>query len=147
MSRRTLTAKFTRLLESRGIAYELLPDKECWRFQQTWRETYSRAVYDATGKWTHLGFDWHAFSYGFTPALERDSARNEYRQVSVGTYLILPDKDEMPGLRCMNALPDLSRKGVDAYVCAPDMSWTMVFTHEDDDCGPYFSTVEMVGQQ
>jgi hypothetical protein len=43
-------------------------------WQQRWREAFSRPVKAATGRWTHLGFDWHAFSYEYTHSLTGDEA-------------------------------------------------------------------------
>lgn len=35
-----------------------------------------------------------------------------------------------------------SRKGVDAYISPRDLEWTMIYTHEDDALGPFFTTAE-----
>src|SRR6186713_2005377 len=119
----------------------LLPFEETIHLQQLWRETFALRVHDATGKWTHLQFDWHAFSYEFVYCLERDKALSAYESQVVSEVLVLPSMDEGLACRCKTSTRPIL-DGLDAYICDPDFGWTMVFTHETDWCGPYFTTAE-----
>lgn len=109
-----------------------------------WRRTFAQRVFDETGNWTHLGFDWHAFSYGFVPALSGEEARAEYRRCRVqGGFAVLIGETMDDGFLCASeTLPWLDGAGLDAYVVPAFFAWTMVFTHEADWCGPYFTTAE-----
>ena len=131
-----------RLMDQLGAdACQLVPFQETVDLQQLWRETFAQRVHDATGKWTHLQFDWHAFSYEFVYCLERDKARSAYGGQIVSQVVVLPNMNEELACRCKTSvLPNLD--GLDAYVCDPGLAWTMVFTHEIDWCGPYFTTAE-----
>ncbi len=120
---------------------EALSFDETARLQQLWRKIFARRVHQTTGKWTYQKFDWHAFSYGFVYCVERAQAVVEYRTRRTSEIVVLPHRDEEPGYRCRStAMPSLD--GLDAYVCDPRFEWTMVFTHETDWCGPYFTTAE-----
>ena len=123
-----------------GPSFEAMSFRETTLLQQRWRETFAGRVRLATGKWTHLGFDWHAFSYEFVHCVDRTKALNEYQARIVDAFFVLPHLDDEPGYRCTTpSLPSLP--GLDAYVVDQDFTWTMVFTHEDR-CGPYFTTEE-----
>jgi hypothetical protein len=130
------------LATSLGTAgLEALSFGETTLLQQRWRETFAERVRLATGQWTHLGFDWHAFSYELVYCVDRTKALAEYQALVVEAFFVLPHLDDEPGYRCnTRALPVLS--WLDAYVVAQDFAWTMVFTHEQDSCGPYFTTAE-----
>ena len=52
--------------QDNGGDVSLLGPKERQRLLQDWREIFARAVKAKTGKWVHLGYEWHAFSYQFT---------------------------------------------------------------------------------
>ena len=131
-----------RLADQLGAgACELVPVRETNQLQQLWRETFARRVHDATGKWTHLQFDWHAFSYEFVYCLERDKAHSAYERQAISEVLVLPNMNEELAWRCKSSVrPVLA--GLDAYVCDPAFAWTMVFTHETGWYGPYFTTAE-----
>ena len=121
--------------------FERLSREETTALQQRWRETFAQRVRRATGEWTYLDFDWHAFSYEFVYCLSREHARSAYSKRKAPEFVVLPHQDKEFGYRVRSAgLPMLG--GLDAYVCPVDFEWTMVFTHEEDWCGPYFTTAE-----
>lgn len=107
-----------------------------------WRDTFARRVKAATGEATHAGFDWHAFSYSFVDALQGDVARAEYRaRQRHQKFIVLGGPTPTEGFLCESAtLPSFDRAGLDVYVVDENFTWTMVFTHEADWCGPYFTT-------
>jgi hypothetical protein len=109
-----------------------------------WRRTFAQQVFDETGARTHLGFDWHAFSYGFVHALSGEEARAEYGRCKVrGGFAVFVGETMDDAFSCASeTLPWLDRAGLDAYIVPADFAWTMVFTHEADWCGPYFTTAD-----
>jgi len=132
------------LLEETGTELKPLNQQEQWKLKQKWRENYSQGVKERTGKWIHNGFDWHAFSYGFATASSGEKAFAEYRAVCAKDFFVVPeDFSGQIGYRCYGiSLPDLSSLGDDLYVFPPSMEWTMAFTHEGPDIGPYFARKE-----
>jgi len=118
-----------------------LPAEEMRRLQQRWRETFARRVKQLTGKWTDSGFDWHTFSRQYVYALDGDEAHNAYRKAWSSQGYVLPQLDDPWGYRiCSDIPPDFScKRNIDVAICPLDFSWTMVYTHEDDLFGPYFT--------
>lgn len=130
-----------------GVTHlERLSEEEATALWRRWRETFAQPVKAATGEWVHLGYHWHAFSYGFTHAMALDAAKAAYRARWEGRpveLVLLPLEDETLAYRCQADSPlELPRE--ECNVCPPDFAWTMAFTHEDGWLGPYFSTREWV---
>lgn len=110
-------------------------------WQQRWRETFARPLKKATGQWTHRGFDWHVFSYEYVFSLTGDEARNAYRATRERSLVVVPNLDDS-GVGCVIRFeepPNLEGRVDDLYLFPESLEWTMVFTHEDGWCGPYFS--------
>jgi hypothetical protein len=109
-----------------------------------WRTTFAARVKKETGEPTHSGFDWHAFSYGFAYALSGDAAQSAYRaRQRQQPFLVLIGGTPTDGFACQaDTLPCFELAGLDVYVIAHNFRWTMVFTHEADWCGPYFTTAD-----
>ncbi len=139
---RQLSAKAERLLA--GFSPRRLADEEVAKHATRWRKTFAARVLRDTGKPTYLGFDWHAFSYGYTFAVSGDAARSAYRsRQGPQPFLVLLGDTASDGFACeADTLPWFDRAGLDVHVVACDFRWTMVFTHEADWCGPYFTTAE-----
>lgn len=66
-----------------------------------------------------------------------------FSQKVPGTHVYLKHNVDV-GFECHGRLPDLSPfHSTEFFVSPPDLSWTMVFTHEDYGFGgPYFIRVE-----
>ncbi len=130
-------------LHEQGLTAERLSRSEATEAWRQWRETFASAVKGATGRYVHLGFHWHAFSYGFTYAVARDEAHAAYLAVwstsGEQELLLLPEQDSRLAWRCMAPKP-LELTGSECLVRPPGFEWTMAFTHEDGLFGPYFTT-------
>ena len=127
-----------RVLASAGCEYTGLSAKERWQFEQSWRQVFARPVKESTGHWTHRGFDWHAFSFGFTKCARNAEALEHFGRVVARDYLFTPLYPDEAGNRCRGgALPSYFGLGVDRYLFDPACTWTMVFTHEAE-LGPYY---------
>ena len=117
-----------------------LTEQETDEFRIAWRRCFARKLDPKLSAESGKGFDWHTFSYNKTPHLAGDDARNAYRAKGAERELIvLPHSGEGSGFRTTD-LPDFSGKSLDVYIFPEDLSWTMVFTHEDGWLGPYFAT-------
>ena len=135
-------------LESRGFACDgvvELPQREVWSLQQSWRRRYSLHLHRATGKWTHLGFDWHTFSYGYCDHRRGRSAVESLRErLPAEAYLFSDGGSERTwgvkaALRAYDALEIMD----DVIVAAPDLAWTFVVTHRGSGGGPFDSDAEL----
>lgn len=129
------------LMRAQGFAPSVHPAAEAAALHARWRAVFAAAVFARTGARVHLGYDWHAFSYGFTPSLAGEAALDAFRRAPPGLLHVLPsdDDDEAPCFRveAAAALPVLT--GLDVSVVPQDFSFTMAFTHEDGCLGPYFA--------
>lgn len=127
-------------LAGAGIATRRMDEKEIWRAQQSWRKSYSTSVKEMTSRWKYKGLDWHTFSYGFKKAVTDGEAEAEYGRLADNEFIIIGGaapygyrcKGHLPNLRKMRKVLTTTLGSYNCYLMAPDMSWTMVLTHEDD---------------
>lgn len=114
---------------------------------QRWREVYARALHGAAGRWKHGQFEWHVFSFKHTRALSGGKALEAYQIEKPGRLVVVPEDQGVPAYdMVVNALPYFTSIYGDVYVWPSDLSWTMAFTHEENDgVGPYFSRREWAG--
>ncbi len=94
-----------------------------------------------SGKYRHLGYHWHAFSYGIVKSQAGKSAFDQYFSMSPVPVLVIPESWKYgAGVLCHGSkLPDLTDLGDDTYVFPESLEWTMAFTHEQPGLGPYFT--------
>jgi len=101
----------------------------------------------ATGHPVHLGYEWHAYSYGFSSAVKGERAHSRYRARSESSFLVLSGWTAVSfGFRCVGSLPDFDCHRWDVIVTTPALNWSMVFTHEDG-YGPYFQDTPRAGNR
>jgi hypothetical protein len=81
-------------------------------------------------------FMWHVFSFRRYPSVAKAAALAEYEKQEAPKYLVLAD-DRGAGL--ITDLRPTTVSIADYLVCPLNWAWTMAFTHEDDDLGPYFA--------
>ena len=82
-------------------------------------------------------FMWHVFSFRRYPSVSQAAALAEYEKQEAPKYLVLAD-DKNEGL--ITDLRPTTVSIADYLVCPLNWAWTMAFTHEDEDLGPYFAT-------
>ncbi len=132
-------SRLERLLKPERSGATRLTEEETERLRAAWRERFAAKLDRSLSAESKGGFDWHTFSYGVFPHLSGDEARNAYRmRIRRAELVLLPHRGEGPGFRVCG-LHDFSRANVDVYIFPENLSWTMVFTHEDDWLGPYFA--------
>jgi hypothetical protein len=127
-----------------GLAPSAVPPEQTRALRESWRRIYARPLKRTLGVWQRGGFDWHVFSFEHTYALEHDAARTAYRAQRCTELIVLPNEDRDYAARIHTSTPPALDGEQDVYVSPPDFSWTMVFTHEDGLCGPYFCRAEWV---
>jgi hypothetical protein len=128
-----------------GLAPKRLDFDVAERLATRWRKTFAQRTHAATGEWTHAGFDWHGFSYGFVFAWKGDEAREQYRRLQKKKHqlFVLTGAKMATAFACEGeSLPWFDEKPIDVYVVNRAFDWTMVFTHEGNWCGPYFTTAK-----
>ena len=124
-----------------GVTFEEIGPREGRELLRRWRETYASEVHHRMGAWTHAGYDWHAFSWGFYPHQRGDSALAEYcglpkkeRAVYVtsgwtGTEFVF---------KCEPCRPVFRHQNLDVLVFPDSLEWTAAFPHEVA-MGPYLA--------
>ena len=113
-------------------------------FRDAWRRVYARPLKRRYGVWHRGKYDWHVFSFGDTFALALNDARRAYLAQPRSELIILPNDTNHTGVRTgIVQVPPLDGEA-DIYISPPSLAWTMVYTHEDGWCGPYFSRAEWV---
>jgi len=110
---------------------------------QAWREIFARAVKTQTEKWVHLGYEWHAFSYDFARSKSGVSGLALYLAEAAPEAYVVPEDERDEAFVCHAPAPiDFSDCRTDILVFPPDFHWTVAFTHEQPELGPYFSRAE-----
>jgi hypothetical protein len=139
-------AEFDEALDAAGGRCDPIPIRRRRALMQEWRQVYAARLHAATGKWTRLGFEWHVFSYGHARALKGHQSWFAYSALSPPSPLIIcPQDDRLPAFEVADGLlPDFRDSGLDLYVWADVLEWTMAFTHEEGWLGPYFSRSEWI---
>lgn len=127
------------VLVSTGASIEVLGKDEHHEIDRAWLSTFAQRVKQQTGRWIYEGYRWHGFSNRFEDALEGRPAKDEYFKQWTAPYVVFDEKLHC-GYRCTSrAYPDFSKLRADIYVAHHNMKWSMVFTHEQPDIGPFFA--------
>lgn len=109
------------------------------RLRRAWDQAFGGAVLQRTGKPVFAGHRWHAFSWKFTRAETSACATALYAAELAGKLLVFLDDDDREAFEFGGCAPiDFGPCGVDLYVVPSTLEWTMVFTHEQPQIGPFF---------
>jgi hypothetical protein len=135
------------LAERCGASVTLIDRRERWRLMQLWRETFARPVKEKTGRWVYHGLDWHTFSWKFCKSKSGFRAVIEYLSEKAKTVYVVSQDETQTAFSCASETPiDFSECGTDVYVFPEDYAWTIAFTHEEPQIGPFFSRAEWATQ-
>ncbi len=122
-----------------GVSFDPLDTRESDVVIRHWHSTFAKNVKKETGAWILRRFRWHGFSYGYQNAKSGIEALSTYRNQWPAPYFIF-DEDLMWVYGCSSdAYPDLTPLSADIYVAHHNMKWTMAFTHEQPEIGPFFA--------
>ena len=122
-----------------GVEFDPLGAAEVGDVVQRWHSAFAGNVKKETGSWVQKRFRWHGFSYEYQKAHSGGEAFSAYHNQWPAPYFIF-DEDLNWSYGCASdAYPDLTSFDADIYVAHHNMKWTMVFTHEQPDIGPFFA--------
>jgi hypothetical protein len=132
------------LLTSRCLTYKAVYAAEARGLAKRWRSTFARNTKAKTGVETYRGFDWHTFSYKYADCRSGQEAVDLYREAATERRHYILSFDEKPGGAIVQDLGglDLGVLYLDLYVFPASLEWTMVFTHEYPEIGPFFARAE-----
>ena len=126
-------------LEYYSSSVEVLTEAQSRDFDERWLKIFASEVKKEHDTWIYRGFRWHGFSYELQPCLNGESALIEYQTQSPDTCIVY-DEEFTQVLSCrFNRYPDFTQFRDDVYVTQENFNWTMVFTHEQPELGPFFA--------
>ena len=122
-----------------SVNFKKLDLAEHDRITEQWRLAFARDVKSATGQWIYKRFRWHGFSFGYQQSIKGTEALEAYQSQWSAPFFVF-DEDGTWSYRCTsNTFPDFTPFGADIYVAHKNMKWTIAFTHEQPDIGPFFA--------
>ncbi len=148
LNRRRLDRAVVRVEEELGrggASFERAPPEAAGCAWEAFRQAFLAPVKAATGEWVHLGYSWHAFTYGFVQGNSGARAEQRYRESWAASATrqglegwVLPCEDVRLAYRFRAAFP-LMLDGNERYITPIDLRWAMFFTHEKGWMGPFFT--------
>lgn len=144
--------KLGEVFRQEAIVLESVKGNAARRVLEDWRRAFARQLHSRTGLWLYLGTDWHVFSYEYANCIDGDDAIARYLGLESNQgFFLMCDPNVRLSVHFSNAGPLPSPVMLstwnyklenyrDLYICASDLSWTFVLTHERDaGHGPYFA--------
>ncbi len=109
------------------------------KFSEQWVRIFAPLVKKEHGVYIHRGYRWHAYSYRLQPCIEGEEAINKYRHQPDSPFYVFNESLSYCALCKADRYPELSGLHTDIYVTHNKMAWTMAFTHEQPQIGPFFA--------
>src|SRR5262245_48825469 len=132
-------SKLDLFLKQTNGQHRKLTQDEKQTYVRKWLETFAQEVKKQTGQWVYNGYMWHAFSFEFVKAKSGADAIQLYGKEKSKKYLILSEQDRRSSYVCDGIeLIEAEVFDDDYYVVPVSYEWTMAFTHEQPELGPYF---------
>lgn len=129
------------LLQDAGVSFEPVQARAGRELLQRWRRIYAAEVHRRTGRWTYAGYEWHAFSWGFSPHLSGSAALDEYLRTPLTEHCVYVASGWSGAefvFQCEPCRPVFRHPSVDVLTFPSSLVWTAAFSHEGI-MGPYFS--------
>ena len=120
---------------------EDLAQRETWALQQRWREAFAAGVHASTGTWRNGPFEWHAFTFGFSPAVAGARALALAADRPPQPVVVL--SAEAQYTFGFEARWPIDLDGHDVIIAPRSMMWSLVFAHGHD--GPFYIEADGVG--
>lgn len=90
-----------------------------------------------------MGYEWHAFSYEFARSKRGARGLALYLAESDREVFVVPEDEGDDAFVCRaSALIDFTDCETDILVFPRALEWTVAYTHEQPELGPYFSRAE-----
>ncbi|WP_299193935.1 DUF4275 family protein [uncultured Litoreibacter sp.] len=133
------TIQIENSLSDHDVDFQCVPASESERLRKQWLNCYAARVKKETGAWIHNRFRWHGFSYGLQAAVAGLDATIAYQALWPAPYFVFEEENTWAYACTSDRYPDLTSLQADIYVAHHNMNWTMVFTHEQPEIGPYLA--------
>ena len=121
-------------LLKRGFSFAPLPATEARALDQRWLATFASSL-----AVKQRAYRWHAFSFHRNPCLNGVAALSAYRSQWSAPFYVFDETLSFCALCEAKSYPDLSALRRDIYVTHHNLKWTMAFTHEQPDLGPFYA--------
>ncbi|MEM9368931.1 MAG: DUF4275 family protein [Planctomycetota bacterium] len=101
--------------------------------------TFFADVKRETGSYAYRGILWHAFSYGFQPALQRTAADDAVALCTDAAAYVFDEQSDMLWLCPRSIVLSDTHPCNDTYIFPATFGWLYITTHEHaQGVGPYF---------
>lgn len=118
-----------------GAVIDVLNKQQCEVIRLGWKKQYAPR---AEGMRLSQNL-WHVFSHGGFPSVNGLAADDAYQSELSDKYVVMDD--QMTAGLVTDQRPD-NLAYHDVHVFPLNLAWTMAFTHEDGNLGPYFARHE-----
>lgn len=126
-------------LAGQEVAFAPLTPQEHHDIEKRWLAAFASKVKKETGVWVFEKYRWHGFNLGLQPSVKGEDALKAYLSQWPAPYVIFDERGDWTYACTSSAYPDFAPLGGDIYVAHHNMKWTMAFTHEQPEIGPFFS--------
>ena len=109
------------------------------QFSEQWLRIFAPLVKKEHGIYIYRRFRWHAYSHRLQPCMDGEEAIKKYRRQPTSPFYVFNESLSYCALCKAEEYPDLSGLHTDVYVTHHKMAWTMAFTHEQPQIGPFFA--------
>jgi len=109
------------------------------QFSMAWLKTFASLVKKKHGAYVYLGYRWHAYSYRIQPCISGEEAIETYKHQPNSPFYVFNESLSYCALCNAEEHPDLTSLRRDVYVAHHKLKWTMAFTHEQPQIGPFFA--------
>lgn len=135
----TTAAKMERFLQQRVSLLEHLDSEAIAEFSRAWLSAFALNTKKERSQRGYRGFKWECFlGSGHKARVEGAVAMTRYYNQWQAPFVAFNEAGTW-GFKCTSdAYPDLTDLHDDIYVTHHNMKWTMAFTHEQPDIGPFF---------
>ena len=130
--------KLEEFFKSLGVEFRSHTELEGRETDKLWLQTFAIKVKKETGSWIYNDFRWHGLSWETENAVGGEKALEIYLSQWPAPFIVFDEGQTWSYLCNPASYPDFSEFGADIYVSHHNMKWTMAFTHEQPDIGPFF---------
>ncbi len=132
----------TQILDDKNIHYTQIKKKDSFIIQQNWLDAFASRVKEISGSWIVGEYKWCAFDRDIQKSKKGSEAFRSYYNQPIHEYFIINESCSYCFLCRSEKYPDFSDLHEEIYIAATNMEWTMAFTHEPYNFGPYFVKYE-----
>ena len=122
-----------------GVDAANLSEEATEHFNAAWLKTFASLVKKEHGVSIYRDYRWHGYSYRIEPCMSGKEALEKYRNQRNAPFYVFSESLSYCALCEAEMYPDLSGLRRDVYVAHHKLEWTMAFTHEQPQIGPFFA--------